>query len=89
MEALRILNNFDIPSGAVMKPEELPRDDTLGSTQWTTAMDTKNLKYYYKTMFNSRIRCINFSAIDFSQPGIRYRELDIEKRQDIEQVEIQ
>jgi choloylglycine hydrolase len=38
MEALRILNNFDIPSGAVSPPAELPTDDTLGSTQWTTAM---------------------------------------------------
>lgn len=88
MEAFRILNNFDIPSGAVMTKEELPKDSTLGSTQWTTAMDTKNLKYYYKTMFNSRIRAIDFSTIDFNKSGIRYRDLDIEKKQDIEQVEI-
>ncbi len=72
-----------------MGKEQLPKDDTLGSTQWTTAMDTKNLKYYYKTMFNSRIRCIDFSAIDLSRPGIRYRPLDLEKKQDIEQVEIE
>lgn len=88
MESLRILNNFDIPSGSVMTTEELPKDDTLGSTQWTTAMDTKNLKYYYKTMFNSRIRSIDFSTIKFDTGQIRYRKLDHKNQQDLEQVAI-
>ncbi|WOG29053.1 choloylglycine hydrolase family protein [Endozoicomonas sp. 8E] len=88
MESLRILNNFDIPSGAVFARDELPKDDTLGSTQWTTAMDTKDLKYYYKTMFNSRIREIDFASVDFDKPGIRYRDLDLKKQQDLKVVDI-
>ncbi|WP_257288188.1 MULTISPECIES: choloylglycine hydrolase family protein [unclassified Endozoicomonas] len=88
MEALRILNNFDIPSGAVLARDELPKDDTLGSTQWTTAMDTKDLKYYYKTMFNSRIREIDFASVDFDKSGIRYRDLDLKKQQDLKVVDI-
>jgi hypothetical protein len=39
-------------------------------------------------MFNSRIRSIDLTKIDFDKAGIRYRPLDLERTQDIEQVVI-
>ncbi|WP_419177106.1 linear amide C-N hydrolase [Desulfosediminicola sp.] len=84
LEAFRILNNFDIPKGAV----DAPGKDILGSTIWTSAMDTKALRYYYRTQYNSRLRVIDLKAIDFGKDNITYVPMDLEKGQDFQKVVI-
>lgn len=64
-EAFRILNNFDIPLGAVV-PHNEHAPGTLGSTQVTSAADITNSIYYYKTMYNHRIRKIELGSIDWA-----------------------
>jgi len=84
MEALRILNNFDIPLGAV----DAPGKDIIGSTIWTSTMDAKALRYYYHTQYNSRLRVIDLRAVDFAKNKITYIPMDKEKKQDLENVVI-
>ena len=88
-EAFRILNNFDIPLGATDTRKNAPQDDTQGSTQWASAMDLTNLKYFYHTMFNSRIRMVDMHKINFdSGEPIRYIPLDLEQKEDIQEVKV-
>lgn len=84
LEAFRILNNFDIPLGAV----DAPGKDILGSTIWTSAMDTKALRYYYRTQYNSRLRVVDLKAVDFAKDKITYVPMDSEKKQDFQKVVI-
>ena len=84
-EAFRILNSFDIPLGAVASPAK----DIIGSTQWITAMDTKALRYYYRTQYNYRLRIIDLKTIDFNKGTIRCTPMDREKKQDYEIIGIE
>jgi len=84
LEAFRILNNFDLPLGAV----DAPGKDIIGSTIWTSAMDTKALRYYYHTQYNSRLRVMDLKAVDFTKNKITYVPMDKEKKQDFENVVI-
>jgi len=84
LEAFRILNNFDIPLGAV----DAPGKDIMGSTIWTSAIDTKALRYYYRTQYNSRLRMVDLKAIDLSKDKIIYVPMDSEKKQDYETVTV-
>ena len=40
-------------------------------TLWTSAADLKNLRYYFRTYDNSRIRMIDLKAVDFDAKEIR------------------
>jgi len=82
-EAFRILNNFDIPIGT-MEGKHDP--SILGDTQWTSAADTKALKYYYRTMRNHRIRVVDISNVDFTGTEIKSRLLDPDPNQDYEEI---
>lgn len=84
LEAFRILNNFDIPLGAV----DAPGKDIMGSTIWTSAMDTKALRYYYRSQHNSRLRVVDLESIDFNNDKIVYVPMDVEKKQDYQQVAV-
>ena len=83
-EAFRILNNFDIPLGAV----DAPGKDIMGSTIWTAVMDTKALRYYYRTQWNSRLRFVDLKDADLNGNEITYVPLDSGKKQDYEKVVI-
>jgi choloylglycine hydrolase len=88
-EAFRILNNFDIPLGSTASHADLPEDEMQGSTQWVSVMELTNLKYYYHTMFNSRIRMIDMNDINFNSGNdIRYYPLDAEQKEDMEIIKI-
>lgn len=78
----QILNNFDIPIGIEFSTgETIP--DIPSATQWTTATDIKNRKLYYRTMYNSEIRCFDLNNIDFKQVTYRAVPLDAVKSQPI------
>lgn len=80
-EAFRILNNFDIPIGTMGGAHD---PAILGDTQWTSAMDTKSLRYYYRTMHNHRIRVVQLSDLKFDKSKITRQSLDAKKAQDYE-----
>jgi len=52
--AFHVLNAFDIPKGAVRQPT--PDGVHTDYTVWTSAVDTKNAIYYYKTYKNQSIK---------------------------------
>lgn len=54
--AFHILNAFDIPKGAVREPGDQGLTDY---TIWTSVVDTRNAKYYYKTFQSQAVECID------------------------------
>ncbi|MBB3808546.1 choloylglycine hydrolase family protein [Pseudochelatococcus contaminans] len=60
--AEHILNNFDIPKGAVGKGDE------IDYTQWSSIADLDNLTYYVKTYDNQILRAIDLKG--FNLDGI-------------------
>lgn len=88
LQTFQILNNFDIPIGAEFTDsEEMP--DMLSATQWTTAIDTKALKLYYRTEWNSTIRCVDLNEIDFGRVEYQALPLDKVQQQPIEYVKFE
>lgn len=87
VQAFHLLNNFDIPTGT-----EVPFGKSSialpSATQFTVASDTHNRKIYYRTMYNSNIRCIDLKAIDFNRVKYHSKPLDKEKKQPIEMITI-
>lgn len=84
LECFHLLNNFDVPIAI-----ENPDNKTLPSaTQWTSAIDLTNRKVYYKTAYNSAIRCIDLQTIDFAKVTYQSHPLDIVQQESIENVRI-
>lgn len=84
-QAFHLLNNFDIPAGTEL-PMGKASVDLPSATQFTVATDTGNRMIYYRTMYNSTIRCIDLKAIDFSQVKYQSYPLDESKKQSVEMV---
>ena len=82
LTGFQILNNFDIPIGIEFTAEQTPTD-IPSATQWTTAADMKHRKLYYRTMYNSEIRCFDLNSIDFRKVAYRAVPLDNVKQQPI------
>lgn len=61
--AFRILNNFDIPQGVVRDKEG--SEMHIDYTQWVSAADLKNKRYYYRTYENPQLHSIELKNIDF------------------------
>lgn len=89
-EALRIADNFNLPLGSAegSKADSKLPSDMRSSTIWTSVADTGNLKYYYHTQHNRRLRMIDLKKIDFSPKDMQVRRmpLDKTKSQDIDEV---
>jgi choloylglycine hydrolase len=62
--ASTMLNNFDIPKGLVREGAS-PEDYHLGYTQWSVIADTRHKVYYYWTMYDRRMRSVDFSKAQF------------------------
>ena len=85
MQAFHILNNFDIPVGIQFtEGETLP--DIPSATQWTTTTDLQGGRIYYRTMYNSRIRCLDLHHIDFRKVKFHSAPLDEIRAEQIEMV---
>jgi choloylglycine hydrolase len=69
LQAFHILNQFDIPKGAARGLDH--GKEVADYTQWTTAADLKNLRYYYRTFDDSRIRMVDLKALDLDAKEIR------------------
>lgn len=88
VQAFHILNNFDIPAGTEFAWDKSPVDIPSG-TQFTVATDTHNRMIYYRTMYNSNIRCIDLKNIDLDKVKYHADPLDVIKKQPIEMITIQ
>lgn len=86
-QAFHILNNFDIPIGSQHVRAEIPKGLPSG-TQFTAATDLKAMKLYYRTAWNSNIRCIDLINIDFHKVKYQSHPLDKSNVQPVENVRI-
>jgi choloylglycine hydrolase len=75
LQAFHILNNFDIPFGAV---REVDNGQTHAeSTTWTSASDLKNLRWSFKTYDDQSIRTVDAAkALAAAQGRIRFIKMD-------------
>lgn len=85
-QCFHLLNNFDIPIGIEHAESEVV--DIPSATQWTSVLDTTGLKVYYRTFYNSNIRCIDLNSIDLNKVTYQYHPLDITHDQPIEYITI-
>jgi choloylglycine hydrolase len=67
-QAFHVLDSFDIPRGTVRGVEN--GKPALDYTQWTTASDTKNRRFYFHTHDNRRIRRLDLERLDFDETKI-------------------
>ena len=88
MQAFHILNNFDIPTG-IQFAEGTPVPDIPSATQWTVASDLQHRKIYYRTMYDSSIRCFDLSTIPFDRVQFQSAPLDEQRLQPVRYVKPQ
>ena len=82
IQCFQILNNFDIPIGIEFAPDQTPVD-IPSATQWTSATDMTNRMIYYRTMYDSAIRCIDLRKINFARVKYQTEPLDKVNQQPI------
>ena len=87
MQAFHILNNFDIPVGSQHAKADIPKG-LPSATQFTAVTDQTAMKFYYRTAWNSNIRCIDLMDIDFKTVKYQSHPLDKVKVQPVEIVRI-
>lgn len=85
LQCFQILNSFDIPVGVEFPLGQVP-SDIPSATQWTSATDMQHRIIYFRTMYDSTIRCIDLRHIDFTSVTYRAQPLDREKRQKVEEL---
>lgn len=81
VQSFKILNNFDIPIGLEFSEGKAPA--LPSATQWTVSVDLSALKLYYRTMYDSSIRCVDLNRIDFSEVSYVSFPLDDVKKEKI------
>lgn len=86
MQCFRLLNNFDIPIGIEHPKGNVP--DIPSATQWTSSIDLTHRKVYYRTAYNSTIRCICLEDVDFTKVKYQSHLLDKVQEQPVERVRI-
>ena len=69
LQAFHLLNQFDIPKGAAQGIEH--GKEVYDYTLWTSAADLKNLRYFFRTFDNSRIRMVDMKAVDLDAKAVR------------------
>ena len=83
--AFHILNAFDIPKGAIR--EKVNNQVFTDYTVWTSAVDTKNKKYYYKTFKNQTVKELDLSEA-LKAAGKENTIIESETEQKIEKVSL-
>lgn len=74
-QAFHILNNFDLPLGAEY-PLDAKLPDMPSATQWTAVSDVTHPAFYYRTMYNSAIRKVDLTKINFDTVPYTVTEMD-------------
>ena len=71
LSALHVLNNFDLPKGALREPEKDDHGNSLADyTVWTSANDLKAKKFYFRTYQNSQIRTADLTKMTLDAKDI-------------------
>ena len=82
VQAFHLLNNFDIPVGLQFaNPQEAP--SMPSATQVTIVSDLYNKRLYFRTMYDSSIRCIDLTTIAFKRVRFQAAPLDHDRRQPV------
>lgn len=81
-QAFHILNNFDLPIG-IQTASDAAVPDIPSATQWTSAADLSGLKVYFRTMYDSTIRCIDLNRINFEKIKLVDKAMDESHRQPV------
>lgn len=86
-QSFHILNNFDIPIGSEFLAGQTPTD-IPSATQWTSSADPTRRMLYYRTMYNSAIRCFDLKTINFGRVKYQAHPLDATKQQPIQTIQV-
>jgi choloylglycine hydrolase len=76
-EGFHILDQFDIPLGAVPEPKGTTPPDEI--TEWTTMSDLKALRFYIWTIDNRDVRVLDLASLPLDGDAIVTYELDQEQ----------
>lgn len=72
--AFHILNNFDIPPGAIQLSNENPYGGGLGGfekTEWSSVIDGKNLVYYIRTYENATVQMLDMKKLNLNAKEVK------------------
>jgi choloylglycine hydrolase len=83
LQAFHLLNNFDLPVGAVREKEGGRTIDEY--TLWTAASDLKNLAWYFRTFEDQSIRRVDVKAALAAADG-KIRRISMTSEQPVEDV---
>jgi len=67
--AFHILDQFDIPKGSIRAKED--GKITADSTQWTSASDLKNRRYFFHTYHDRSVKMIDLNELDLNAKDIK------------------
>lgn len=87
LQAFHILNLFDVPVGSQHPSDQIPKG-LPSATQFTAATDLSDMKLYYRTAWNSNIRCIDLMNIDFAKVKYQSHPLDPKQVQPVEMINV-
>lgn len=87
VQAFHILNNFDIPVGSQHPKADIPKG-LPSATQFTAATDQASMRFYYRTAWNSNIRCIDLKQVDFKTVKYQSHPLDKVAQQPVEMIRV-
>lgn len=65
-QLFHILNQFDIPKGAARGNVSGDNEKNVEYTNWTSANNLQEKKFYYRTYTNSTVKMINLNQVDLS-----------------------
>lgn len=86
IQCFHLLNSFDIPIGTEHPQGEVA--DIPSATHWTSVINISDRMIYYRTCYNSNIRCIDLNKIDFNQIEYHSSPLDKSLIQPVEYISI-
>jgi choloylglycine hydrolase len=71
IEAFHVLNQFDIPKGAAREHEKDEHGNVLADyTIWTSAIDLKAKRFYFRTYDNSEIRVVDLMKMNLEAKDV-------------------
>ena len=71
---------MEIPIGAQFPVDETPAD-IPSATQCSCVTDMSGLRFYYRSMYDGGIRCIDLKEIDFKKIGLKSEPLVPSKKE--------
>ncbi len=86
IQAFHILGSMEIPIGAQFSEGQEPAD-IPSATQCTCVSDMSGLCFYWRSMYDGRIRCIDLSKVDFTGKKLMSSLLVPEKKETVEYVD--